>query len=121
MWTGEGSDGPLTGIVTQAGFKFVHTAEGDQLSIQIGNFSSWQCAGPGVLLYDLDWTLVNPDGTNVTERHCEYAEVDLQAGTFSWASGPMDGCPKNATDSQFYGVEQLVNSTLSTYPREQMC
>lgn len=49
-----------------------------------GNFSSWQCAGPGVLLYDLDWTLVNPDGTNVTERHCEYAEVDLQAGTFSW-------------------------------------
>lgn len=36
------------------------------------------------MVYDLDWTLVNPDGTNVTELHCEYAEVDLQAGTFRW-------------------------------------
>ena len=39
---------------------------------------------PGAMRYDLDWTLVNPDGTNVTRRNCEYAEVDLQAGTFRW-------------------------------------
>lgn len=49
-----------------------------------GNFSSWECAGPGAVRYDLDWTLVSPDGTSITERHCEYAEVDLQAGTFRW-------------------------------------
>ena len=28
------------------------------------------------------------------------------------ASGPANDCPKNATDSQVFGLEQLVNSTL---------
>lgn len=37
------------------------------------------------------------------------------------ASGPVDACPQNATDSQFWGVEQLVNSTLSTFPRQSIC
>lgn len=84
LWQGQGQDGPLTGLVTSAGFKFVHTQAGDQLSVQTGDFHSWECIGDGAVLYDLTWTHELPDGTVQREEHCEFARVDLQAGTWSW-------------------------------------
>lgn len=64
------------------------------------------------MLYDLEWTLEDAEGNKTTETHCEFARVDMAAGTWEWASAVAPDCPKNETDSQFWGIEYLTNSTL---------
>lgn len=84
LWTGDGPSGPLTGLTTNQTFKFVHSQPGGQLAVQTGAVHSWECAGGGGVRYDLLWTNELPDGTVVEEEHCEFARVDLQAGTWAW-------------------------------------